>query len=195
MGFFKQTIMIKDSLVFKIFIRFLKEKNMFHVFKKTISNDYFMELDNFIKIHNCSLTSLALFSHLNLNNDYYKILYNFLFKRENINEFTNIASFYTKKFINKFLEEEKIKRKFVINLYELNYINKDIKIKSFKSSKHGDKLINLYIDELLENKNILANNFFFSAFSWGDTPQGYNYWADINLKYKNYMSQNLLNKQ
>ena len=195
MGFFKQTIMIKDSLVFKIFIRFLKEKNMFHVFKKTISNDYFMELDNFIKIHNCSLTSLALFSHLNLNNDYYKILYNFLFKRENINEFTDIVSFYTKKFINKFLEEEKIKRKFVINLYELNYIDKDIKIKSFKSSKHGDKLINLYIDELLENKYILVGNFFFSAFSWGDTPQGYSYWADINLKYKNYMSQNLLNKQ
>lgn len=195
MGFFKQTIMIKDSLVFKIFIRFLKEKNMFHVFKKTISNDYFMELDNFIKIHNCSLTSLALFSHLNLNNDYYKILYNFFFKRENINEFTDIVSFYTKKFINKFLEEEKIKRKFVINLYELNYIDKDIKIKSFKSSKHGNKLINLYIDELLENKYILVGNFFFSAFSWQDTPQGYSYWADINLKYKNYMSQNLLNKQ
>lgn len=195
MGFFKQTIMIKDSLVFKIFIMFLKEKNMFHVFKKTISNDYFMDLDNFIKIHNCSFTSLALLSNLNLNNDYYKILYNFLFKRENINEFTNIVSFYTKKFINKFLEEEKIKRKFVINLYELNYINKDIKIKSFKSSKHGDKLINLYIDELLENKYILANNFLFSAFSWGDTPQGYSYWANMNLKYKNYMSQNLLNKQ
>lgn len=187
--------MIKDSLVFKIFIRFLKEKNMFHIFKKTISNDYFMNLDTIIKVNNCSLTSLALFSYLNLNNDYYKIFYNSLFKRESISEFTNIVSFYTKKFINKFLEEEKIKRKFVINLYELNYINKDIKIKSFKSSKHGDKLINLYIDELLEDNYILANNFFFSAFSWGDTPQGYNYWANINLKYKNYMSQNLLNKQ
>lgn len=185
--------MVKDSLVFKIFIRFLKEKNMFHIFKKTIDNHYFMDLETFIKVNNCSLTSLGLFSYL--NNDYYKIFYNFLFKRENINEFTNIASFYTKKFINKFLEEEKIKRKFVINLYELNYINKDIKIKSFKSSKHGDKLINLYIDELLENKYILANNFFFSAFSWQDTPQGYSYWANMNLKYKNYMSQILLNKQ
>lgn len=187
--------MIKDSLIFKIFIRFLKEKNMFHIFKKTISNDYFMNLDTIIKVNNCSLTSLALFSYLNLNNDYYKIFYNSLFKRESISEFTNIVSFYTKKFINKFLEEEKIKRKFVINLYELNYINKDIKIKSFKSSKHGDKLINLYIDELLEDNYILANNFFFSAFSWDDTPQGYSYWANINLKYKNYMSQNLLNKQ
>lgn len=185
--------MIKDSLIFKIFIRFLKEKNMFHIFKKTISNTYFMDLDNFIKIHNCSLTSLALFSYL--NNDYNKIFYNFLFKRENINEFTNIVSFYTKKFINEFLEEEKIKRKFVINLYELNYIDKDIKIKSFKSSKHGDKLINLYIDELLENKYILANNFFFSAFSWEDTPQGYSYWANINLKYKIFMTKNLLNKE
>lgn len=185
--------MIKDSLIFKIFIRFLKEKNMFHIFKKTISNNYFMNLDTIIKVNNCSLTSLALFSYL--NNDYNKIFYNFLFKKENISEFTNIVSFYTKKFINKFLEEEKIKRKFVINLYELNYIDKDIKIKSFKSSKHGDKLINLYIDELLENKYILASNFFFSAFSWEDTPQGYSYWANINLKYKNYMSQNLLNKQ
>lgn len=193
MGFFKQIIMVKDSLIFKIFIRFLKEKNMFHIFKKTIRNNYFSDLETFIKVNNCSLTSLGLFSYL--NNDYYKIFYNFLFKRENINEFTNIASFYTKKFINKFLEEEKIKRKFVINLYKLNYINKDIKIKSFKSSKHGDKLINIYIDELLENKYILVGNFFFSAFSWQDTPQGYGYWADINMKYKNYMSQNLLNKQ
>lgn len=185
--------MVKDSLIFKIFIRFLKEKNMFHIFKKTIGNHYFMDLETIIKTNNCSLTSLAV--HGYLNNDYNKIFYNFLFKRENINEFTNIVSFYTKKFINKFLEEEKIKRKFVINLYELNYINKDIKIKSFKSNKHGDKLINLYIDELLENKYILANNFFFSAFSWEDTPQGYSYWADINTKYKKFMSQNLLNKQ
>lgn len=185
--------MIKDSLIFKIFIRFLKEKNMFHIFKKTISNNYFIDLDTIIKMHNCSLTSLALYSYL--NNDYSKIFYNFIFKRENINEFTNIVSFYTKKFINKFLEEEKIKRKFVINLYELNYIDKDIKIKSFKSSKHGDKLINLYIDELLENKYILANDFFFSAFSWEDTPQGYSYWANINLKYKIFMTKNLLNKE
>ena len=185
--------MIKDSLVFKIFIRFLKEKNMFHIFKKTISNNYFSDLNTIIKAHNCSFTSLALFSYL--KNDYNKIFYNFLFKKENINEFTNIVSFYTKKFVNKFLEEEKIKRKFVINLYELNYIDKDIKIKSFKSSKHGDKLINIYIDELLENKYILANNFFFSAFSWEDTPQGYSYWANINLKYRNFMSKNLLNKE
>lgn len=185
--------MVKDSLVFKIFIRFLKEKSMFHIFKKTIRNNYFNDLNTFIKVNNCSLTSLALFSYL--NNDYYKIFYKFLFKRENINEFTNIVSFYTKKFINKFLEEEKIKRKFVINLYELNYINKDIKIKSFKSRKHGDKLINLYIDELLEDNYILANNFFFSAFRWQDTEQGQVYWANINLKYKNFMSQNLLNKQ
>lgn len=185
--------MIKDSLIFKIFIRFLKEKNMFHIFKKTIGNNYFMDLDNFIKIHNCNLTSLALFSYL--KNDYNKIIYDFLFKRENINEFTNIVSFYTKKFINKFLEEEKIKRKFAINLYELNYINKDIKIKSFKFSKHGDKLINIYIDELLENKYILANNLFFSAFGWEDTPQGYDYWANINLKYKIFMTKNLLNKE
>ena len=185
--------MVKDSLVFKIFIRFLKEKNMFYIFKKTIRNNYFSDLETIIKVNNCSLTSLAVYSYL--NNDYNKTFYNFLFKRENINEFTNIVSFYTKKFINKFLGEEKIKHKFVINLYELNYINKGIKIKSFKSSKHGDKLINLYIDELLENKYILANNFFFSAFSWEDTPQGYSYWADINLKYKNFMSQNLLNKQ
>ena len=78
--------MIKDSLVFKIFIRFLKEKNMFHIFKKTISNDYFMNLDTIIKVNNCSLTSLALFSYLNLNNDYYKIFYNFLFKRESISQ-------------------------------------------------------------------------------------------------------------
>lgn len=185
--------MIKDSLIFKIFIRFLKEKNMFHIFKKTISNDYFMNLDTIIKVNNCGLASLTLFSYL--NNDYNKIFYNFLFKKKNISEFTNIVSFYTKKFINKFLEEEKIKRKFVINLYELNYINKDIKIKSFKSSKHGDKLINLYIDELLENNYILANNFFFSAFSWENTKQGYLYWSNMNLKYQNFMSQNLLNKQ
>lgn len=187
--------MIKDSLIFKIFIRFLKEKNMFHIFKKTISNNYFMNLDTIIKVNNCSLTLLALFSYLNNDNDYYKIFYNFFIQKGNTNEFTNIVNLYTKKFINKFLEEEKIKRKFVINLYELNYINKDIKIKSFKSSKHGDKLINLYIDELLENNYILANNFFFSAFSWENTPQGYSYWANINVKYKNYMSQNLLNKQ
>lgn len=74
--------MIKDSLIFKIFIRFLKEKNMFHIFKKTISNDYFMNLDTIIKVNNCGLASLTLFSYL--NNDYNKIFYNFLFKKKNI---------------------------------------------------------------------------------------------------------------
>lgn len=181
--------MVKDSLIFKIFIRFLKEKNIFYVFKKQINNTYFMNLDSIINIHICNLHSLALF-----NTNYENKLYNFLSSKKNVDEFTNIVSFYTKKYVYKFLEEEKIKHKFAINLYKLNYINKDIGIKSFKASKHEDKLINIYIDECLKGNNVLASNFFFSAFSWGDTAQGYGYWSDLNIKYKKFMLHNLLNK-
>ena len=54
--------MVKNSILFKIFIRYLKEKGVFNLYKSKVTDSYFTKLDyNYKAYTNSAFTYLSFF--------------------------------------------------------------------------------------------------------------------------------------
>ena len=54
--------MIEDSILFKIFIRFLKEKNIFNIYKKIVNKEYFIDINKKKKLYFSNNFTIQIFN-------------------------------------------------------------------------------------------------------------------------------------
>lgn len=191
--------MVKDSILFKIFSRYLKEKGWFNEYKKCIPNTYFTTLETRSQLFPSSL--LAKFKITDGN---YKYKHNIseinrLFgNNDNIMEFNTIINAYLKDYCISFFKEYDLIETFTEALIKCKNSTRFIYIIPDYQNIHDKKcqyeIFNAYLDAYLK-KSFSLFNFINYAFTWNSTKNGHKYWYDMHELLKNYLWDKLLKQK
>lgn len=191
---------MKDSLLYKIFIRFLKENNYFNAYKKCISGEYFDDLNSKHSLYASSLLQLFTFNKINNeDNKEYKVEINhFLNHRYYIDIFCNIINQYLKKYCIEYIIQNNLLDIFVKTLIECKrscFIIYSIPTyNDINDEKTQFKILNKYVNKLMEN-DITLFELINYAFTWSISKNGHGFWDNINTAFTNYLWDKLLIKQ
>lgn len=189
--------MIKDSILFKIFVRFLKEKNMFSAYKSIVNKEHILNIitknmkyfsGNFIlQIFDAKRNTIL------RDKEFY--ITDFLRKIGNNIEFDLILTHLFKDEGKKFLEKKGILYKFSLEMFlhekrcseSLKHINLD------NLKFHTDEIINWHLSNLIKDKQSIFN-FILRAFYWGDTEDGMAFWDNIHELFVKEMWEKILTR-
>lgn len=188
--------MVKDSILFEIFVRYLKEKGWFNEYKKCIPSNYFTALETRFRYFSNSI--LEIFKIIDGKKQYkYNILElnKLIGHNDNISEFNNIINSYLLEYCISFIEEYDLLGIFTKTLVtyknstQIPFIVPDYK--NIYDKKCQYKILNTYLDAYLRTNHDLFNLINY-AFTWGNTDKGYDYWYDMHHLLKNYLWSKLL---
>lgn len=184
--------MIKNSILFKIFIRYLKEKGVFNLYKSKVTDSYFTKLDyNYKTYTNSAFTYLSFFIFTNC---YDTEIYKFLTHYKNVNEFRIILNLYLKKYCISFLEEKGLSKLLVNNImhYHFSYIHIRIAHNvNLNKKSNVDKIINRIIDYFI-TENISLIELLSNTFDTFATDEGHNFWYNKYHEFIEYINNKLL---
>lgn len=185
--------MLKDTLIFKIFLRFLKEKNIIIPFKNGFYDDYCTHIKRFINSteNNGILTAFSIYI---VPYDKHKVISNFnefCINRQNNIEFNRILLYAMKPYYKEFLIKNKILNRFLFNLYYSKLEMLEIKIDRNNIKKYADLIIDKYL-ELMVRFNYPVFSFIRNAFGFSVTNEGISYWQEINEDFKKFIRKKMM---
>lgn len=179
--------MIKNSLFFKVLTRYLKEKEMFHIFKKYIDDDVIASLDK----DKCYVYGYLLSRLGNIISD----IHGSELKNENLNFFHNLSNqseFHSlllekcKDIMNEFMSDKNYKNLFSYNL--LLQRRKILMLYGFKDNYiyPNDDIIIAYYSYMTDN-GISPFNLISAAFDWEYSNEKYSFWHKISMEYRVFL--------
>lgn len=168
--------MKKKPIIFRILIRYLKEKGIFNEYKHFFSN---RALNNALYEIKLGRTSLLLY-HFRIKSNNAKTINSFLTNSSNEIEFNKIICYYLRDYAKLFLIQNGIYDDFVKN--RKIYLEKTNKNTIYKDN---NDLIDSYIDSLA-NSNYSMKDFMFNAFSWFYSSKS-GLWSSMHDKYVQYI--------
>lgn len=178
---------MNHSLLTKIIIRFLKEKNMFCKIKPYLTEETF-KITEQNKIYDNVLFSLGMNMFLIPEKKLSFEFMRFFENDDNNKEFNSLLTVFCKKEIKNFILKEEYKNILFDNLYMKNFeSNLDNKI----SSSDYNKLFDNAIDKMINN-NLSPLSFIPYTFNWGKGDIFF--WLEINRQFEKYI-WDFLNKQ
>lgn len=185
--------MIQESILYKIFLRYLKEKNMSTQFFKCNANKYLRLIEDHIR-DDASGNLLYRFSlcyYSISNTDDYR--YNeFCGNWSNNIEFNLIILYAMKPYVKDFLKKEGVLKSFLKNLCKYNSHIQSLNIEENSIIKNTDLILDAYIDYLaLQRESIFR--FINRAFNFWRVDNT-DLWSDLNKKFNDYIIEKLLSK-
>lgn len=186
--------MLQESILYKIFLRYLKEKNMSTQFFKCHVNKYLRLIENNIR-DDASGDLLYRFSlryySRSKNTDDYR--YNeFCGNWSNNIEFNLIILYAMKPYVKDFLKKEGVLKSFLKNLCEYNSHIQSLNIEENSIIKNTDLILDTYIDYLaLQRESIFR--FINRAFIFWRVDNT-DLWSDLNKNFNDYIIEKLLSK-
>lgn len=185
--------MLQESILYKIFFRYLKEKNMSTQFFKCHVNKYLRLIEK--NIRNDASGDLL----YNFSLRYYSVLntvdyrYNeFCGNWSNNIEFNLIILYAMKPYAKDFLKKEGVLKLFLKNLCEYNSHIQSLNIEENSIIKNTDLILDAYIDYLaLQRESIFR--FINRAFNIWHVDNS-NLWYELNKKFNDYIIEKLLSK-
>lgn len=185
--------MIQESILYKIFLRYLKEKNMSTQFFKCNANKYLRLIEDHIRDE----ASGDLLYRFSLR--YYSVLntvdyrYNeFCGNWSNNIEFNLIILYAMKPYVKDFLKKEGVLKLFLKNLCEYNSHIQNLKIKENSIIKNTDLILDTYIDYLASERESIFR-FINRAFNFWRVDNT-NLWSELNKEFNDYIIEKLLSK-
>lgn len=182
--------MFQESILYKIFFRYLKEKNMSTQFFKCHVNKYLRLIEKNIR-NDASGDLLYRFSlsyySMSKNTDDYR--YNeFCGNWSNNIEFNLIILYAMKPYVKDFLKKEGVLKSFLKNLCKYNSYIQSLNIEENSIIKNTDLILDTYIDYLaLQRESIFR--FINRAF-----VGNINLWSELNKEFNAYIIEKLLSK-
>lgn len=186
--------MLQESILYKIFLRYLKEKNMSTQFFKCNVNKYLSRIEKNIR-NDASEDLLYRFSlshySMSKNTDDYR--YNEFCGNWSKNiEFNLIILYAMKPYVKDFLKKEGVLKSFLKNLCEYNSHIQSLNIEENSIIKNTDLILDTYIDYLaLQRESIFR--FINRAFNFCRVGN-INLWSKLNKKFNDYIIEKLLSK-
>lgn len=179
--------MIKDSLFIKVLTRYLKEKEMFHIFRKYIDDEVMTSIDkNKCYAYGYLLSRLGnIISDIygnKLKNENLKFFHNF----SNQSEFHSLLLEKCKDIMNEFMSDKNYKHLFSYNL--LLQRRKILMLYGFKGDYiyPNDDIIIAYYN-YMTNKGISPFNYISAAFDWYSSNEKYSFWYKIDVEYRIFL--------
>lgn len=186
--------MLQESILYKIFLRYLKEKNMSTQFFKCNVNKYLSRIEKNIR-NDASGDLLYRFSlshySMSKNTDDYR--YNEFCGNWSKNiEFNLIILYAMKPYVKDFLKKEGVLKSFLKNLCEYNSHVQSLNIEENSIIRNTDLILDAYIDYLaLQRESIFRFiNRAFNFWRVGNT----NLWSELNKEFNAYIIEKLLSK-
>ena len=186
--------MLQESILYKIFLRYLKEKNMSTQFFKCNVNKYLSRIEKNIR-NDASGDLLYRFSlshySMSKNTDDYR--YNEFCGNWSKNiEFNLIILYAMKPYVKNFLKKEGVLKSFLKNLCEYNSHVQSLNIEENSIIRNTDLILDAYIDYLaLQRESIFRFiNRAFNFWRVGNT----NLWSELNKEFNAYIIEKLLSK-
>lgn len=186
--------MLQESILYKIFLRYLKEKNMSTQFFKCNVNKYLSRIEKNIR-NDASGDLLYRFSlsyySMSKNTDDYR--YNeFCGNWSNNIEFNLIILYAMKPYVKDFLKKEGVLKSFLKNLCEYNSHVQSLNIEENSIIKNTDLILDTYIDYLASQRESIFRfiNRAFNFWRVGNTDL----WHELNKKFNDYIIEKLLSK-
>lgn len=186
--------MLQESILYKIFIRYLKEKNMSTQFFKCHVNKYLRLIEDNIRNDASGdllyRFSLNYYSMSKNTNDY---RYNeFCGNWSNNIEFNLIILYAMKPYVKDFLKKEGVLKSFLKNLCEYNSYIQSLNIEENSIIKNTDLILDTYINYLaLQRESIFRFiNRAFNFWRVGNTDL----WSELNKNFNAYIIEKLLSK-
>lgn len=187
--------MVKDTILFEIFVRYLKEKGWFNEYKKCIPSNYFTALETRFRYFPNSV--LKIFKIID-GKEQYKEFNKLIGHNDNISEFNNIINSYLLEYCISFIEEYDLLGIFTKTLVTykkytlITFILPDYK--NIYDKKCQYKIFNAYLDAYLRTNYALFNLINY-AFTWSDTDKGHDYWCNMHHLLENYLWSKLLKQK
>lgn len=186
--------MLQESILYKIFLRYLKEKNMSTQFFKCNVNKYLSRIEKNIR-NDASGDLLYRFSlsyySMSKNTDDYR--YNeFCGNWSNNIEFNLIILYAMKPYVKDFLKKEGVLKSFLKNLCEYNSHIQSLNIEENSIIKNTDLILDTYIDYLASQRDSIFRfiNIAFNFWRVDNTDL----WRELNKEFNNYIIEKLLSK-
>ena len=186
--------MLQESILYKIFLRYLKEKNMSTQFFKCNVNKYLSRIEKNIR-NNASGDLLYRFSlsyySMSKNTDDYR--YNeFCGNWSNNIEFNLIILYAMKPYVKDFLKKEGVLKSFLKNLCEYNSHIQSLNIEENSIIKNTDLILGTYIDYLASQRESIFRfiNIAFNFWRVNNTDL----WIELNEEFNDYIIEKLLSK-
>lgn len=185
--------MLQESILYKIFLRYLKEKNMSTQFFKCHVNKYLRLIEENIR-NDASGDLLYRFSlryYSMSNTDNYR--YNeFCGNWCNNIEFNLIILYAMKPYVKDFLKKEGVLKSFLKNLCEYNLHIQSLNIEENSIIKNTDLILDTYIDYLASQRDSIFR-FIDIAFNFWRVDNT-DLWCELDRKFKKYIIEKLLSK-
>lgn len=185
--------MIQESILYKIFLRYIKEKNMSTHFFKCYTKDYFNYVERCINSDGNNDLLIKFYIHNPRPFSYASKFNNFCNSWNNNAEFNLVILYAMKPFIKDFLNDEGVLKLFIKNLCKYNVDIKNL-IQEEKITKNNiDLILDTYINNLaFKHENIFQ--FIKNAFSVWHDPENITLWRELNKKFNDYIKEKLLSK-
>lgn len=186
--------MLQESILYKIFLRYLKEKNMSTQFFKCHVSKYLSRIEKNIR-NDASGDLLYRFSlshySMSKNTDDYR--YNeFCCNWSKNIEFNLIILYAMKPYVKDFLKKEGVLKSFLKNLYEYNSHIQSLNIEENSIIKNTDLILDTYIDYLASQRENIFR-FINRAFIFWRVDNT-DLWRELNKEFNNYIIEKLLSK-
>lgn len=174
----------------KILIRYLKEKNMFHVFKAYIDNEVLTSIykNKIIMYHNLLSSIGSTISNI-YDNKLKNENLNFFYNLSNQLEFHSLIFEKCKPAIDEFISNKTYKVNFYNNLLD----EKKIFLIKYGLNNDYNNISSAYFNYLMDY-GISPFNVFSIAFQWDLSKEGYKFWHNIDMEYRIFL-WDFLNKK
>ena len=175
------------SLLTRLYFRFLKEENVFYLFKPYINYKVINNVKSVFENTYANLLTCLHKSMLNIHSNEIlncEEIYNFIHDEKNSRNFNEIMLIATSNLIIKFLNERNLTNKFIDN-YKKQDTRNIIYSKSNKKYSN-EEVINKYFLSL-EIDYSTPFSFFSAAFRWSETNEGDGYWRNVNEHFRIYL--------
>lgn len=174
-------------LLTKLYFRFLKEENVFHLFKPYVNYEAISNIKNVFNrtqrnLLTCLYKSIQDTHSNKILND--EEIYNFINNEKNLRNFNEIMLIATSKLIINFLNERNLTNKFIDN-YKKQDTSNIIYSKSNKKYSNEETINKHFLS--LEVDFSTPFSFFSTAFRWSATDEGDGYWRNINEQFRIYL--------
>ena len=185
--------MLQDSILYKIFLRYIKEKNMSTQFFKCNTNKYLRLIEDHIRddANGNLLYRFSLRYYSILNPDDYRYD-EFCDNWSNNIEFNLIILYAMKPYVKDFLKKEGVLKSFLKNLCEYNSHIQSLNIEENSIIKNTDLILDTYIDYLASQRDSIFK-FIIRAFNFWSVDNT-NLWIELNKKFNDYIIEKLLSK-
>lgn len=177
------------QLLTKLYFRFLKEENIFYIFKPYVNYKVISNVKNVFDHtqHNlltCLYKSIQDIHSNEILND--EEMYDFIYNDTNLRNFNEIMLITTSKLIINFLNERNLTNKFIDNYKKQNKDTCNIIYSKSNNKYSNEETINKHFLSL-ESDVCTPLSFFSTAFRWSATDEGDGYWRNINEHFRRYL--------